>query len=103
MVDDCEDLRLVETGNGLRRLVVVNENNALALRAQQVIAAQTADDLIVFIENGIAFAAALQNLFAHVIYEIVQMEDLQRFRAANSADGDCVINQPRSTERIERR
>ena len=38
VVDDLEDLGLLQTGHGLRQLVVVDEYDALAPRTQQVIA-----------------------------------------------------------------
>ena len=44
VVDDLHDLRLLEAGDGLRRLVVVHEHDALAVGPEQVVARQRAHD-----------------------------------------------------------
>ena len=62
VVDDLQNLRLIQTRDGLGSLVVIHQNHLLAPGAQQMEAGQGAHHLLVFVQNGIAAEAALQNL-----------------------------------------
>ena len=85
MVDDLQNLRFLKAGHGLRRLVVIHQHDALAPRAQQVPARQHADDLLVLIENRIAVLAVLEQLLAHIVHAILQVEGRQVLRLADSS------------------
>lgn len=50
--------------------------------------------LFVFIENGVVPVAALGNHLLDVVEEIVQMEALQPFPAANTIHGNGVVDEP---------
>ena len=51
MVDDLQNVRLLQTVHGLGALIVVNENDLLAVQVQQVTAADDAAVLAVLIQN----------------------------------------------------
>lgn len=72
VVDDLQDLCLIESGDRLRDLVVIDQNHALAARLQQVIARERADDMLVFIEDGVAAVAAFQDDLTDVIDKSVR-------------------------------
>ena len=77
MVDDGENVRLLEAGHRLRRLVVVDEHDALAPRLDEVEPRERPDDLVVFVEDRVAPVAALQHDLLHVVDEITQVERLK--------------------------
>ena len=87
MIDDLQNFRLIEAGHGLGRLVVIDEHDTLALRADQMVTGERADDAVVFIQNGIAAVAAFQHTLADVVDKVVEMEALEVLRAADAADG----------------
>ena len=51
MVDDLQNVRLLQTVHGLGTLIVVNENDLLAVQVQQVTAADDTAVLAVLIQN----------------------------------------------------
>ena len=73
-LNSLPDLGLLQSGHGLRQLVVVNEHDTLAPRTQQVIARERADDLFVLVEHGVAAVAALEHDLTHVVDVIVEVE-----------------------------
>ena len=95
MVDNRDNIRLFQTGDGLALLVVINQYNALAPRPQQVIAAQRADDLLVLVQHGIGAVAALQHRLAHVVDEVVEVKQHDPRMLGNALHGNCLINHPR--------
>lgn len=100
VVDDLQDLCLIETGDRLRDLVVIDQNHALAARLQQVIARERADDMLVFIEDGVAAVAAFQDDLTDVIDKIRQVERLKLLGAADALDGDRVKDHARGLESV---
>ena len=94
VVDDLQNLRLIETGDRLCDLIVVDQHDALAARADQVIARDRTDDALIFVQNGVAAVAAFEHTLAHIIHIIVQMEAHNVLRVADAADGDGLIDQP---------
>ena len=84
VVDDFEYLRLLQTGDRLMQLVVIHQNHALSLGAQQVKARERADHAIVFIENGITAKAGFQRRFPHVVQIIRQMKRDEIFSATDA-------------------
>ena len=71
------DLRLLEAGDGLRRLIVVDEDDTLAPRLDEMIPRERADDLVVFVEDRVAAVAALEHDLTHVVEIIGQVEGLK--------------------------
>ena len=94
MVDNRDNIRLFQTGNGLALLVVINQHNALAPRPQQMIAAQRADDLLVLVQHGIGAVAALQHRLAHVVDEVVEVKQHDPRMLGNALHRNRLINHP---------
>ena len=92
VVDDLDDLRLIEARDGLRRLIVVDQHDALAARLDEVIPRERADNLVVFVQNRVAAVAAFEYDLAHVVDKIGQVERLEILRAAHARDLDGVID-----------
>ena len=103
MVDDLEDLRLLEAGDGLRRLIVVDEDDTLAPRLDEMIPRERADDLVVFVEDRVAAVAAFEYDFTHVVEIIGQVEGLKILRPADAGDLDGVVDHPGGLVGVERR
>ena len=81
MVDDLQNVRLLQTVHGLGALIVVNENDLLAVQVQQVTAADDAAVLAVLIQNReIAVTHAGHNLFG-VLNRRIYAEFQQFLRA----------------------
>ena len=94
VVDDAQDLRLIDAGDGLGQLVVVNQHHLLAPRLQQVIPGQGAHHLLLVIQDGVAAVAALQHHLADIVDVIVQMEGDQALGGAGTVDGRGLIDEP---------
>ena len=77
MVDDLQDLRLLEAGHGLRDLVVIDQNDALSARLDEVIPGKRAHDLLVLVEDRIAAVTAFQDDLLHVVHKVGQMKRLK--------------------------
>ena len=103
MVDDAEQLRLLETGHGLGRFIVIHQNHLLAARLDQMVAREGADHLIVLIQNRIAAVAALGDDLAHVVEVVREMEAFQLGIAADAGDGDRLEDLPRHAVGVDRR
>ena len=58
MVDYLQYFRLLKSCNGLRFFVVIDQNDALSARTQQMVSRQCADDLFVLVEHRVAAIAA---------------------------------------------
>ncbi len=84
MVDDLKYLCLLKASYGLRFFIVIDQNDALSARAQQVVPRQRADDLFILVEHGIAAIAALEDLLAHIVYVIAQVEAYRVLRVAGA-------------------
>ena len=82
---------------------MVDEDDALAPRLDEMESRECADDFIVFIEDRVAPVAALQHDLLHVVDEIAQVERFEVVRAADARNFDCMIDHSRSAERVERR
>ena len=93
VVDDLQNLRLLQTGHGLRHLVMVHQHHPLTAGTQQVIARQRAHHMLVFIQHRIAAETAFQHHFLHIVNIVIQMEADQILRVAGTGDGDGLINQ----------
>ena len=103
VVDDLDDLRLFKTRDGLRRLVMIDQHNALTARFDQMIAGERADDLVVFIEDRVTAVAAFEHDLAHVVHEIGQVERLKILRAAHARDLNGIIDHAGGLVRVEGR
>ena len=100
MVDDFQDLRLLEAGHGLRDLVVIDQNDALAARLDEVIPGKRTHDLLVLVEDRIAAVTAFQDDLLHVVHEVGQMERLKLLRPADALDGNGMKDHPRSLKGV---
>ena len=94
VIDDFDDFGLVEAGDRLGGLVVVHQHHALAAGTQQVEPGEGADDLFVFVQDGIVPVAALGDHLLDIVEEVVQMEAFQALPAADMVHGDGVVDQP---------
>ena len=103
VVDDLHDLRLLEPRDGLRRLIMIDQHDALAARLDEVIPGEGADNLVILIENRVAAMAAFEHDLAHIIHKIGQMECFQIVCPAYACDLNGVIDHARSLVGIERR
>ena len=74
VVDDLHDLRLLEAGDGLRRLVVVHEHDALAVGPEQVVSATACPRRGPPRRARVAAVARAQRDLAHVVEEVVQVK-----------------------------
>ena len=81
MVNDLQNIRLFQTVHGLGALVVVNQNQLLAVQVQEVTAADDAAVLAVLVQNReVAVAHAGHDLF-RVLDRRIDAEFQQLFRA----------------------
>ena len=93
MVDDLQNLCLFQTGHGLGGFVMVHQNHPLSAGAQQVIPAEDANHMLVFIQNGVAGEAVLQHDIPHIIHPVLQVEADQLPVVADTADGGGLEDQ----------
>ena len=77
VVDDLQNLRLIQAGNGLGPLVVVHQHHALAPGTQQVIPGQGAHDFFVLVQHRVAAVAAFQHHLADVVDIVRQVDGLE--------------------------
>ena len=103
VVDNFQNFRLLQSRDRLRHLVVVNQHHALALGLNQMEARERADNLFIFVQNRIAAMAAAGDSFFDIVDKVGQMKRLQIVGAADTLDGNCLINHTRSLERVIRR
>ena len=103
MVDDLHDLRLLQPGDGLRRLVVVDEHDALAVGPQQMIARERADHAVVLVEDRVAAVACAQRGVAHIVEIVVEVEGDEVVLLAQARDRDGLDDQARRPVCVERR
>ena len=92
VVDDLQDLRFFQTGNGLGSFVVVNQYHPLSSGTQQMVTGQNANDLLFFVQDGVAVFAELQHLLLNLIHTVFQVEANQILGTADTADG-CGLEQ----------
>ena len=102
-VDDAQDLRLLDAGDGLSQLVVVHQHHLLAPGLQQVVAGQRAHHLLVLVQNGVAAVAALEHHLADVVDVVVQVEGDQPLGGAGPVDGRGLIDKAVDAAGIQRR
>ena len=100
MVDNGENFRFLQTGDGLGSLVVVNQNHLLAPGAEQMIPGQNANDLLVAVQNGIAGMTVFQHHIPHGIHPVIQMEADHVLGIADPLHRDGLENQPRRPEGV---
>ena len=93
VVDNLQNVRLIQAGNGLGPLVVVHQHHALAPGTQQVIPGQGAYDFFILVQHRVAAVAALQHHLADVVDIIRQMEAHDLFIVAGPGDGAGLIDQ----------
>ena len=102
MINDSNQFRLVQSGHGLSHLVMIYQNDPLALRPQQVIPADCADHPVLVIQDRITAVPAFQHCFLHVIQVIVEMKGFQFLPAGHASDGRCQIEPPGRAPCVER-
>ena len=74
MVDDLQDVRLLQAGHRLGRLVVVHQHHLLPPGADQMVAGQGAHHPVLAVQNGIAAVAALQDHLLDVVDVVREVE-----------------------------
>ena len=94
VVDDLEDLHLLQPGDGLGGLVVVDQDDLLAPRFEQVEAGDGAHHLLVLIEHGIAAETALEHDLLRVVEIVAQMEGEDVAALADARHGQGLVDQP---------
>ena len=94
VIDDLQNFRLLQTGNGLGSLVVVDQHHPLAPGAQQMIPGQHAHHLVIAVQNGVAGMAVLQNRLLHIVHPVVQVNTHHTGGAADASDGRGLEDQP---------
>ena len=88
MVDDGDDVRLLQAGDGLGRLVVVHQHHPLPPGTDQVVAGQRAHHLLLVVQDGVAAVAALEHHLTDVVDVVGEVEELQVLLLGHPADGD---------------
>ena len=93
VVDNFQDFRFFQTGDGLGSLVVIHQHHPLAPRLEQMIPGQHADNLFVLVQDGIAGGTVLQNL-ARPRPPGPPSGSTPGRRSGNAADGRRLEQQP---------
>ncbi len=88
MVDDGQNIRLLQPGNRLGRLVVVHQHHLLAPGLDEVVPGEGAHHPLLGIQNGIAPVAALLDHLLNVIDIVVQVEGGDGLLPGQTAHGD---------------
>ena len=88
VVDDGQDVRLLQPGDRLRRLVVVHQHHLLAPGLDQVVPGEGTHDTLLGVQDGIAPVAALLDHLLDVVDIIVQMEGGDALLPGQTAHGD---------------
>ena len=101
VVDDGQNLRLLQTGDGLGGLVVIHQNHPLFLGAQQMIPGHNAYNLLILVQNGVAGFPVLQHHLLGVVHPVIQMEAGDVLGAADPGDGGGLEDHPRCPVGIE--
>ena len=94
VVDDGQDVRLLQAGDGLGGLVVVHQHHLLAAGADQVVAGEGPHHPAVGVQDGVAAVAALEDHLPHVVDVVLQPEELQIIPLGDAADGDGLEDPP---------
>ena len=82
---------------------MIHQHHPFAPGLQQVVAGQRANDLLVFVQHGVAAVAAFQHDLPHVVDVVVQMEGNQPLRGAGPCDGRGLIDQAVYAAGVQRR
>ena len=90
VINDLQNIRLIQSGNGLSHLVVVHQHHPFAPRADQMEAGQGPHHLILLIQDRVAAVTALEHYLPHVVNIVVQAKILDIVPAADTAGGDCL-------------
>ena len=69
---------------------MVHEYDALAARAQHVVAREGADHMLVLVEDGVVVEAAVDEDLAHIVHIVREMEGDQPLRLTEAGDGDAL-------------
>ena len=94
MVNDGQNLRFIQTGHRLSRLIVVHQHHTLAPGAQQMIPVHHTHNLVFFIQNGVAGFLMLQHFFLGKFHPVISMEHRDVLGPADPSDGGGLENQP---------
>ena len=94
MVNDTDDLRLIQAGNGLTHFVMIHENDLFPAGPNEMIAGESADHLIFIIQDGISTETALDHNFPDIVQIVVQVKIMQISGAGDTSDGNGLENQP---------
>ena len=97
VIDDPNQLRLLDTGNSLAHLIVVHEDKTLAVRTQQVVAAERSDYMLVLIQDRVTAETALGDDVADIVQIIVQMESDKVRSVCYTAHRNGLVEHPGST------
>ena len=101
VVDDLEDLGFLDALDGLAALIVVDEDDAVALRQHEVVAADEADKAAVFDDGVIPVARLLHR--ALDVREQVERLEADRVRMHDAADRHALVDQAGYRIRVIRR
>ena len=102
MIDDLQKLRLLQTGHGLGDLVVVHQHGALAPRPQQVEPGESANDMLLLIQDGIAAVSGGEHRFPDIVQIVGDMESDHIAAPADAADGKRLIDKAGHLARAQR-
>ena len=95
VVDDLGYLHLFQSAHGLGCLVVVNQHDALSLRAKQMEARERTDDLVVLVYYGVASVTAGEQNLLDVVNVVREVEGDQLLGRAHAHNGQRLIDKPR--------
>ena len=93
VIHDLQDLRLLQTPDGLGLFVVVHEDDPLAAGTQQMEPGQGAHHTLLIVQDGVGAEAAFQHGVLHVVDEVVQVEIHQILALADALDGQGVADE----------
>ena len=94
MVDDPDNFCLLQPGNCLAQLVMVNEHHLFPARTDQMIAGQSTDDFFLLIKDWIGAEPALKDSFTDIVKIVREVEILNVFCTGDSADRNGLENEP---------
>ena len=101
VIDDLQNIRLFQAGNGLGSFVMVHQHHPFSPGTEQMIPGQKAYYLFAFIQNRIAGMTVLQHLLPDLVHPVFQMEGNDTVSTANTTDGGRLEDHPGSTVSIE--
>ena len=100
MIDDLQNLRILDTVHSLRLLIVIHQNDALLLRAQQFSAGNHTKKLSILINNREITMTVLRHNILDIIDKIIAAEGDQIRFLHKEIDRNTLIDQSGSRESV---